>query len=59
LPEGRIILSEATIYLASAPKSNSAYKAIDAAMSAVEGGEPNTTSETLHELICMPGLKGF
>ena len=35
LPEGRIPLSEATIYLASAPKSNSAYKAIDAALSEV------------------------
>lgn len=31
-PEGRIILSETTIYLASSPKSNSAYKAIDTAL---------------------------
>ncbi len=35
-PEGRIILSEATIYLASSPKSNSAYKAIDNAIGIVE-----------------------
>jgi len=28
-PEGRIILSQATIYLATSPKSNSAYKAIN------------------------------
>jgi len=32
MPEGRIPLSEATIYLATAPKSNSAYKAIDQAL---------------------------
>ena len=32
LPEGRITLAEATIYLASAPKSNSAYKAIGKAL---------------------------
>ncbi len=31
LPESRIILSETTIYLASSPKSNSAYMAIDKA----------------------------
>lgn len=31
-PEGRIPLAEATIYLASSPKSNSAYLAIDSAL---------------------------
>lgn len=35
-PEGRIILAEATIYLASSPKSNSAYLAIDNALALVE-----------------------
>lgn len=35
-PEGRIVLAEATIYLATSPKSNSAYKAIDQAMAHVE-----------------------
>ena len=35
LPEGRIPLAEATIYLAAAPKSNYAYKAINEAMSEV------------------------
>lgn len=34
-PESRIILSEATIYLATSPKSNSAYLAIDAALAKV------------------------
>lgn len=31
-PEGRIILSECTVYLATSPKSNSAYLAIDRAL---------------------------
>ena len=35
MPEGRIPLAEATVYLAVAPKSNSAYKAIDAALADV------------------------
>ena len=35
-PEGRIILAETTVYLASSPKSNSAYLAIDAALALVE-----------------------
>lgn len=34
-PEGRIILAETTVYLATSPKSNSAYEAIDAAIAAV------------------------
>ncbi|NPV27751.1 MAG: AAA family ATPase [Firmicutes bacterium] len=36
LPEGRIILAEAALYIALAPKSNSVVMAIDAAMDAVE-----------------------
>jgi putative ATPase len=39
LPEARIILSEAVIYLASAPKSNSAYLAVDRASADIEKGE--------------------
>lgn len=35
MPEGRIILSEIAIYLATSPKSNSAYSAIDAALAFV------------------------
>lgn len=34
-PEGRIPLAEATVYLATSPKSNSAYLAIDAALKLV------------------------
>jgi len=36
LPEARIPLTEATIYLATAPKSNSSVVAIDRAISAVK-----------------------
>jgi putative ATPase len=41
-PEGRIALAEATIYLATSPKSNSAYKAINNALEFVQqtGNEP-------------------
>ncbi len=35
MPESRIILSECTIYLATSPKSNSAYSAIDDALAEV------------------------
>ena len=35
-PEGRIVLAETTIYLATSPKSNSAYLAIDSALAKVE-----------------------
>lgn len=36
MPEGRIPLAQATTYLACAPKSNAAYKALGSAMAAVE-----------------------
>lgn len=35
-PEGRIILSECTVYLANSPKSNTAYAAINSALQEVE-----------------------
>lgn len=35
-PEGRIVLAETTVYLATSPKSNSAYLAIDKALARVE-----------------------
>lgn len=38
MPEGRIPLAEATIYLATSPKSNSAYLAINAALEDVRSG---------------------
>lgn len=41
-PEGRIPLAEATVYLATSPKSNSAYKGIDRALELVRqtGNQP-------------------
>ena len=42
MPEGRIPLAEATIYLASAAKSNAAYVAIDAAIADVRAGRIGT-----------------
>jgi putative ATPase len=38
LPEGRIALAQATVYLACAPKSNAAYLAINQAMDDVKNG---------------------
>jgi putative ATPase len=38
MPEARIILAHATVYLATAPKSNRAYAAIDAALDDVKQG---------------------
>jgi putative ATPase len=35
MPEARIVLSEATVYLATSPKSNSAYEAVDKALAYV------------------------
>lgn len=40
MPEARIVLSQATIYLACSQKSNSAYQAINSAMAWVEKDEP-------------------
>lgn len=38
-PESRIILAQCVIYLASSPKSNTAYTAINAALEAIKQGE--------------------
>jgi putative ATPase len=39
MPEGRILLAEAVVYLATAPKSNAAYLALDAAIADVRAGK--------------------
>jgi putative ATPase len=39
MPEGRILLAEAVVYLATAPKSNAAYMALDAAIADVRAGK--------------------
>ncbi|WP_425953550.1 replication-associated recombination protein A [Xylanimonas sp. McL0601] len=38
MPEGRIVLAEAVVHLATAPKSNAAYLGIDAALADVRAG---------------------
>lgn len=52
LPEARIPLAEATIYLATSPKSNSSKTAIDAAISAVRQSQrikvPNHLADSSH-----------
>lgn len=49
LPEARIILSEAALYVALAPKSNSAYVAIDAAIHAVRHKEQGEVPKHLRD----------
>ncbi|MEA3346753.1 MAG: replication-associated recombination protein A [Candidatus Auribacterota bacterium] len=39
MPEAKIILSQAAVYIAAAPKSNASYKAISAAWADIEKGE--------------------
>jgi putative ATPase len=48
-PEARIPLAEATIYIATANKSNSAYKAIDAALEDVRSGRTIAVPEHLRD----------
>ncbi len=47
MPEGRIPLAHATVYLATAPKSNTAYAALGRAMADVEGGRTLAVPEHL------------
>ncbi len=49
LPEARIPLAEAVILLATAPKSNSAIEAIDAAMADVRSGKGQTIPANLQD----------
>lgn len=49
LPEARIILSEAALYIALAPKSNSAYLGIDAAIHAVRHKEQGEVPKHLRD----------
>ena len=64
-PEGRIPLAEATVYLATSPKSNSAYLGVDAALAKVRetGNQPvplpirNAPTELMKELGYHDGYK--
>lgn len=49
MPEARIILAQATIHLALAPKSNAAYRAIDAALAAVRSGATGPVPDHLRD----------
>jgi putative ATPase len=55
-PEARIPIAEATIYIATANKSNSAYLAIDAALEDVRSGRTLAVPEHLRDGSC-PGAK--
>ena len=64
-PEGRIPLAEATVYLATSPKSNSAYRGVDAALDLVRrtGNQPvplpirNAPTQLMKELGYHDGYK--
>ncbi len=49
MPEGRIILSHALVYLANAPKSNAAYLAIDQALADVRAGKVGPVPKHLRD----------
>jgi len=53
-PEARIILSQLVIYLASSPKSNSVYQAINKAQKAIKEGEIYPIPEAIN-----PSAKGY
>ncbi len=54
-PESRIILSQCVIYLASSPKSNSAYKAINSALEYVK----NNPKLDIEDHLKSPSPKGY
>jgi len=49
MPEGRIPLAEATVYLALAPKSNASYNAINAAIADIRAGQSGTVPPHLRD----------
>ncbi len=49
MPEGRIPLAQATVYLATAPKSNRAYAAINAAIADVKAGKAGVVPQHLRD----------
>lgn len=60
MPEGRIPLAHATVYLATAPKSNSAYAALGEAMADVQNGRtltipPHLRTRTRKQLAAASG----
>ncbi|MFD2024657.1 replication-associated recombination protein A [Promicromonospora aerolata] len=49
MPEGRIVLAEAVVHLATAPKSNAAYLGVDAALADVRAGRVGTVPQHLRD----------
>lgn len=49
MPEARILLAEATVHIATAPKSNASYKALDAAIADVKAGRTGTVPPHLRD----------
>ncbi|PID52860.1 MAG: AAA family ATPase [Micrococcales bacterium] len=58
LPEGRIILAEAVVHLAMAPKSNAAYLAVDRAIADVQAGKAGQVPAHLRDAH-HPGADAF
>jgi len=58
MPEGRIIMAEAAVYIAKAPKSNSAYLAVDRALDDVRKGKYDAVPPHLRDA-SYPGAKNF
>ncbi len=56
MPEARILLSQAAVYVALAPKSNATYVAIDKAIKDVRNGYGNSVPSHLRDMTSM-GLK--
>lgn len=56
MPEGRIVLAEAVVHLATAPKSNAAYLGIDAALADVRAGKAGSVPTHLRDAH-YPGAK--
>jgi len=49
MPEGRIVLAEAVVHLATAPKSNAAYLGVDAALADIRAGRVGTVPTHLRD----------
>ncbi|OMH24393.1 AAA family ATPase [Tersicoccus phoenicis] len=56
MPEGRIVLAEAVVHLATAPKSNAAYLGIDAAIADIRAGRGQSVPPHLRDAH-YPGAK--
>jgi putative ATPase len=49
MPEARILLAQATVHIATAPKSNASYKALDAAIADVRSGRGHSVPPHLRD----------